>query len=88
MSENLIVSVSPHVRAPMTTRKIMGIVLIALIPAFIASILFFGARAIAVVAVCACAAVISEYVFEKITKRPSTIGDLSAVVTGVLLAFN
>ena len=88
MSENLIVSVSPHVRAPMTTRKIMGIVLIALIPAFIASILFFGARAIAVVAVCVCAAVIAEFVFEKITKRGTTIGDLSAVVTGVLLAYN
>jgi len=88
VNEKMIVSVSPHVRDGATTTKIMATVLIALIPALIASIVFFGARAIAVVCVCICAAVLSEWIFEKITKKPSTVGDLSAVVTGALLAFN
>ena len=63
-------------------------VLIALVPALVASVLIFGVRAFVVTAVCVAFAVGGEWVFEKIVKRPSTIGDLSAVVTGVLLAFN
>jgi electron transport complex protein RnfD len=62
-------------------------VLTALVPALIASILVFGYRAALVVAVCVGVCVLSEWLFEKGTKRPSTIGDLSACVTGVLLAF-
>ncbi|MBQ8585196.1 MAG: RnfABCDGE type electron transport complex subunit D, partial [Butyricicoccus sp.] len=85
---NLLVSVSPHIRDDSTTMKIMRDVLIALIPALIASVLIFGFRALLVVAVCVVFAVLSEFVFEKACKRTVTIGDLSAVVTGVLLAFN
>jgi len=63
-------------------------VLIALIPAFVASILIFGARAAVVTCVCVISCVLFEWLFEKITKRPNTIGDYSACITGVLLAFN
>jgi len=63
-------------------------VLIALVPAFIASILIFGARAAVVTCVCLVSCILFEWVFSKITKRPNTIGDYSACITGVLLAFN
>jgi len=63
-------------------------VLIALVPAFIASIIIFGARAAIVTAVCVISCILFEWGFEKITKRPNTIGDYSACITGVLLAFN
>ena len=86
--ENLTVSVSPHIRDEATTNRIMLDVLIALAPAFIASVILFGARAALVVAVCIATCVLCEWGFEKITKRPNTIGDLSAIVTGVLLAYN
>lgn len=84
----LIVSVSPHIKDKATTSSIMLDVLIALAPALVASVVIFGARALLVTAVCVAFAVGSEWVFEKIVKKPSTIGDLSAAVTGVLLAFN
>jgi len=63
-------------------------VLIALVPAFIASVLIFGARAALVTCVCVVSCVFFEWGFEKITKRPNTTGDYSACITGVLLAFN
>lgn len=63
-------------------------VLIALFPALIASVIIFGARALLVTAVCVAFSVGSEWLFEKIVKRQSSIGDLSAVVTGILLAYN
>jgi electron transport complex protein RnfD len=63
-------------------------VLIALVPALIAGTLAFGLRAILITAVCVASCVLSEYLFEKGMKRPVTIGDLSACVTGVLLAYN
>jgi len=63
-------------------------VLIALIPAFIASVIIFGARAALVTCVCVASCILFEWGFEKITKRPNTIGDYSACITGVLLAFN
>lgn len=82
------VSVSPHIKDAASTSKIMRDVLIALCPALIASALIFGLRALLVTAVCVAFAVGGEWVFEKIVKKPNTIGDLSAAVTGVLLAFN
>ena len=85
---NLTVSASPHIRAKITTSRVMLDVLIALIPAFIASILIFGARAAVVTCVCVISCILFEWGFEKITKRPNTIGDYSACITGVLLAFN
>ena len=85
---NLTVSVSPHIYDKSSTSRIMIDVLIALVPAFIASILIFGARAALVTCVCVVSCVLFEWGFEKITKRPNTIGDYSACITGVLLAFN
>ena len=85
---NFTVAVSPHIKDKTNTQTIMRDVLIALCPALIASVLIFGARALLVTAVCVAFAVGGEWVFAKIVKKPSTIGDLSAVVTGVLLAYN
>ncbi len=85
---NKVVSVNPHVYAPETTTTIMRDVIIALCPAVVASVLFFGVRSLLVEAVCIAVAVLCEWGFEKICKRPVTIGDLSAVVTGLLLALN
>ena len=84
----LVISASPHIDSGATTRKIMGDVLIALCPALIAAIVIFGWRALLVTAVCAAACVFFEWGFEKLCHKPSTIGDLSAVVTGVILAYN
>lgn len=86
--ENLIVSVSPHIRSKDTTTGIMCDVLIALCPALAASVLFFGFRAIFMAAICVLACVFFEWGFEKLCKRPSTITDLSAAVTGLILALN
>ncbi len=88
MSKKLTVSASPHVRSKETTTGIMLDVIIALIPALIMSFVFFGTRAMAVVAVTVGSAVIAEYVSRKVMKRENTLGDLSAVVTGLILAFN
>jgi electron transport complex protein RnfD len=88
MERLLIVASSPHIHAPLDTRKIMAWVLVALAPAGIAGVKFFGFRALAVMAVCVAAAVISEAVWQKLAKRKNTTGDLSAAVTGLLLAYN
>ena len=85
---NMTVSVSPHIKDKASTTTIMRDVLIALVPALIASVFIFGLRALVVTAVCVAFAVGGEWAFEKIVKKPNTIGDLSAVVTGVLLAYN
>ena len=82
------VSVSPHIRSGVTTTGIMLDVIIALLPAFAASIWLFGARSLYITAICVLSCVLGELAFELITKRELTIGDLSAVVTGMLLAFN
>lgn len=86
--EKLIVSPSPHVRSGMTTQKIMLNVIIALCPAVIASGIIFGFRALFLILVCVATSLVWETLFNIITKKPNTIGDLSAVVTGILLAFN
>ena len=90
MNDNLklTVSASPHVRSAETTSGIMLDVIIALIPALAASIIIFGWRALAVVATSVVACVLLEFISRKVMKRDNTIGDLSAVVTGILLAFN
>ena len=85
---NMIVSVNPHIYAKDTTQTIMRDVLIALFPAVIASIVFFGVRALLVEVVCVAVAMACEWVFEKITRKPITILDLSAAVTGLILALN
>lgn len=87
--KNLYVSASPHARSRKTTRSIMLDVIIALIPALIASGVLFGLRALVVTAVSVVSCVVFEWAFRKfIVKRSNTIGDLSAVITGILLAFN
>ena len=83
-----IVAASPHVTTKNTTAVIMRDVLIALVPALIAGCVVFGLRALLVVAVTTAACVFFEWGFEKLCKKPSTISDLSAAVTGVLLAMN
>ncbi len=82
------ISLSPHIKSNITTTKIMLDVLIALLPTSVAGIIIFGARALAVIAACVIGAVLSEFIFNKIAKRETTIGDLSAAVTGLLLALN
>ena len=86
--KKLQISVSPHIKCALTTQRIMLDVIIAMIPALIASVIFFGWRALAVTAFCVAVSVAAQYVFEILCKRPVETGDLSAVVTGMLLGFN
>ena len=88
MMEKLIVSSSPHIRSSVTTQKIMLDVIIALLPASIAAVVLFGLRALLLIAVSVVTAVLSEFIFNLICKKKQTVGDLSAVVTGLLLALN
>ncbi len=84
----LIVSPSPHIATARTTQRIMLDVIIALCPAAIASIFLFGWRCLLLIAVCIFAAVISEYLFNVACKKKQSISNLSAIVTGLLLALN
>lgn len=88
MENKLIASSSPHIRHDETTQKLMLDVIIALLPALVASVFYFGAKSIVLVVAAVVSAVVTEYVFQSVTKRPITITDLSAVVTGMLIAFN
>lgn len=85
---DLLVSVSPHYHSKNTTRRIMLDVIIALLPALVAACLIFGLRSLLLTAISAAACVALEYLWERIMKKESTVGDLSAVVTGILLAYN
>lgn len=84
----LLVSPSPHIRSNATTQQIMLDVILALVPSCIASVILFGVRSLAVIATCVVVCIGSEWGFEKLCKRPNTLYDLSAVVTGILLALN
>lgn len=88
MSDLYNVSSSPHVRAKDTTARIMLYVIIALLPASVFGIWNFGLRALLLIAVCIATCVVSEWLFELLIHKKSTISDLSAVVTGLLLALN
>ncbi len=88
MSDLYNISSSPHVRAKDTTSRIMLYVIIALLPATIFGVFNFGFRALLIVAVCIASCVASEWIFEKIIHKNSTIKDFSAVLTGLLLALN
>lgn len=88
MPEYLTVSASPHVRTSDTTRSLMLTVLIALLPALVWGIYTYGLRALVVTLLSTFTCVASEIVYEKLMKKPITAGDLSAAVTGVILAFN
>lgn len=88
MDNKLYVSSSPHFRSKTSTARIMIDVLIALIPAAIASVVIFGPQSLMLIGVCIATCVLCEYISRKIMKRDTTIGDFSAVVTGLLLALN
>lgn len=83
--DSLIVSSSPHIRGEKTTRGIMGDVLIALVPCVIAGTIYFGFRALLLVAITTATAILTEYISRIVMKRQQTAGDLSAAVTGVIL---
>ena len=85
---NLNVSAAPHIRSKDSTSKIMMDVLIALVPALIAAVIIFGFRALVLTAISAAACVVFEALMCLAMRRKMTVGDLSAVVTGVLLAFS
>ena len=84
----LMIEPSPHIRSAWTTQKVMLNVIIALLPALIAAVIIFGLRALTLTVICCTACVLFEWLFCLITKKESTISDLSAIVTGMLLAFN
>lgn len=86
--EKLIVSSSPHLHGKTTTTSIMRDVLIALSPAAIAAVVLFGIKALIIISVCVATCVFSEFIFNLIAKKKQTVGDLSAMVTGLLLALS
>lgn len=88
MNEKYQVSVSPHVRDSISTRKIMIFVIIALLPASIVGVLNFGPYALLILCLSVASSVAAEYCYERILKKPVTTGDLSAVVTGLLIGMN
>ncbi|MCC8028606.1 MAG: RnfABCDGE type electron transport complex subunit D [Lachnospiraceae bacterium] len=88
MSELYNVTSSPHVRSKMSTNRIMLCVIIALLPAAIFGICNFGPRALAVIVVTIASCLVSEFLFNKIAHRKQSVGDLSCIVTGLLLAMN
>ncbi len=88
MNNKLKLSVSPHIHSGQSTAGIMRDVLISLLPATIAGTVIFGLRSLLVIAICVAACVGFEALFNFIIKKDQTIGDLSAAVTGLLLALN
>lgn len=88
MGQMLNISSNPHIRDKMTTSKIMQIVVLALLPTTVFGIWNFGIRALAVVLVTVVSSVFFEWFYNKCMHKPNTVGDFSAVVTGLLLALN
>ena len=86
--EKPIMSAGPHIHSADNSRRIMLDVIIALLPATVAGIVLFGISALWIILTCIISAVVSEFLFNLITRREQSIGDLSAVVTGLLLALN
>ena len=84
----LLVSPSPHIQSPDTTASIMLDVIISLVPATVYGFILFGWRAAVVVAVTIAAALLSEFLWNKALKKENSLGDLSAAVTGLILALN
>lgn len=88
MANLLRISSSPHIHGKKSTRGFMLDVILALLPATVAGAVIFGAEALLVVSVCIATSLAAEVLFNLITKKKQTIGDLSAVVTGLILALN
>ena len=85
---NLIVSSSPHIVTNMDTTKIMSMVILAMVPSLLVSTYVFGIRVLILTAVCIASAMFFEWAWNKLMKKQQTVGDLSAAVTGMLIAFN
>ncbi|MFH1612438.1 MAG: RnfABCDGE type electron transport complex subunit D [bacterium] len=85
--EKLIVSISPHIKSKDTINSIMRDVIISLIPGIIAATYFFGWYSLIIIVLCVVSCVLTEIITQKLFGKPITINDLSAVVTGILLAF-
>ena len=88
MANTIIVSGTPHVRAKQTTQGIMRDVIIALVPASVMGIYYFGLNSLLLIAISIAASVAFEFGYQKLLKKTVTVGDLSAVLTGLLLALN
>ena len=88
MSKKLAITSSPHIRSSITTRQIMQEVCLALIPAGIASVIYFGIDSLKIIAISVITCVLTEFLYQKLTNQKITVGDWSAVVTGLLLAYN
>ena len=88
MANKLIVTAAPHITSADSTQKIMGRVCLALCPALVASVIIFGVNALILTAVTVAACVFFEWGYCKLMGREVPVADLSAVVTGMLLAFN
>lgn len=88
MTKKLLVSPSPHVGSPMTTKKIMLNVILALSPAALASVFIFGLQTLIIMGLSVGACVLAEFLWNLIGKKEQTVSDLSAVVTGLLLGMN
>mgnify|MGYP002508733451 CR=1 FL=1 len=88
MENKLHISLSPHIHSNNSTMRTMLDVIIALVPASIAAVILFGIPALLVIAVCVISAVAGEALFNLAVKKEQTVGDLSAVVTGLILALN
>ncbi len=86
--KNLLVTSSPHISSPVTTRTIMLDVIIALMPAVICTVIQYGLRALILIAVSAATCTLTEYFWCRIAKKKIPCSDFSAVVTGILLALN
>ena len=84
----VVVTSSPHIKADDDTRSLMLDVLIALVPALAVAVYTFGARALIHVVIAMVASLVFETIYNKIVHHPNTVGDLSCLVTGVLIAFN
>ena len=88
MMKKLSTTAAPHINSGVSTHNIMLDVVIAMIPASIAAIIFFGIKALLLIVTCVASAVLAEFIFNLCIKKKQTVGDFSATVTGLLLALN
>ena len=88
MLSKITVSPAPHISEKLSTRRVMLDVIIGLVPALIAALIFFRFRAALIIGVCAAACVLSEWLCNLIRRKPNSLSDLSAIVTGLILAFS
>ncbi len=87
-SKFLTMTASPHIKSPIKTKNIMADVILALMPALVWGVYIFGFRALTITAISVLSCVAFEYIYRKIMKKSNTVSDLSAAVTGILLAYS